>query len=201
MPVCPPRLQVTVALLAPVGPKVEAENLLLASVPVRSTNGRSPVERAIHAQPDLIKLIAIVPALLLVTVTDAASSNLSHLMEAATAKRIPPPALPPALRDGIARALPLLRLGPPLGRAGHRAAAKRAEAVLWAATVSSVLVVLLLLFPVAGRSRARPRPVRREPLEPALVQRAADGDADADHRDGNFGGGPDDKAYCVVWVW
>ena len=66
---------------------------------------------------------------------------------------------------------------------GHGAAAKRLKAVARAAGG--------LLDVSAGVARA-------DLVEKALVQWSADGDADADHGYGDFGGGPDDQADCVL---
>lgn len=48
-------------------------------------------------------------------------------------------------------------------------------------------------------SRVGARQVARELFKPALVQRPADWNADADHGDGDLGGGPNDQAYCFLW--
>jgi hypothetical protein len=50
------------------------------------------------------------------------------------------------------------------------------------------------LFLVAGG-----RGLAKEATEGALVEGPADGDADADERDGDFRGGPDDEADAVFY--
>lgn len=49
-------------------------------------------------------------------------------------------------------------------------------------------------------SGGRPGRAGDELVDEAFVERADDGDADADHNDGDFSGGPDNQADCVLWL-